>query len=135
MKIKIDRTNPESVSAIRAALETVNGRSKAHAYTTFGEIESIAKNTEEFLYEFLTKADFSGAEYVVASGDPVANSYNNKRNGTEVTLRRGSSAWYLVEARQVELGTNGGGRGFLRMTRKQDQIARDRVSRNYVVIN
>lgn len=131
--MKLLKIVESNAAVIEAALREINGRSEAHAYTTFREIESVAAEAEKTLGELLLKRDFAGAMWRETSGTAVPNSYNGTRNGTSIVIERRSSAWYLVAIAQVPLYTNGGGRGRLTLTAGQDAAAKARFGARYSV--
>jgi len=122
--IKIEAKN---AAAIESALKAVNGKSEAHAFTTFNEILFMSEEAEDAIDRLkLPKANRAGAAWRETSGTSVPNSYKGKRNGTRVTIERRSGGWYLTEITQVELYQQGGGAGRLRVTQAQadDAVAR-----------
>lgn len=129
--IKITESNE---SAIEAALAEINGILKAHAYTTYGEVESIVSEAERNLEGLLYKKDWQGASWRETSGAKVANAYRGNRNGTSVVIERRSSAWYLVSAHKTPIYNDGGGRGWLYLTASQQQAAHDKLDEQFRVI-
>lgn len=94
-RIKITESNK---LAIVAALAQCNGKSEAHTYTTYAEIETIAFNAETKLLGLVTKKMASGAKFTSQSGKALPNAYKYTRQVTSVQIERGSSDWYLVAA-------------------------------------
>jgi len=130
MKIKISTENKDK---IEAALREVNGRSEAHAYTSYAEVAALAESAEKEMEELLYRKDWKGARWEETSGAKVANSYKGTRNGTKVTLDRGSKDWFLVAAVQVSVFNSGGGSGHLYLTPKQDEATKKRLAERYQV--
>lgn len=131
--MKAIKITADHAPAIEAALLAVNGRSKAHAYTSYDEIAALAAAAEKTLDELLLKRDFPGAVWRETSGSAVANCYRGVRNGTTITIERRSSAWYLVDAHQAPLFKRGGGKGRLTLTVEQDVAAKAKVQSLYSI--
>jgi hypothetical protein len=130
MKIRI--TEDKKVE-IEAALKEVNGQAYKHAYTEFCEINNMAREAESTLGTLINRSDMRGARWTETSGAKVANAYNNARIGTRVTIERGVDAWFLVDVQPATLTVNGGGKGRMYLTPAQDQAARDRFAKRYIV--
>ena len=124
----------ENADAIVAALAAVNGRAMSHTYTTYDEVSEQATLAEGKLTALLYKKDLPGARYSGCSGAAVPHSYRGKRIGTAVELERKTKGWYLVELKSLGLHNDGGGRGSLWLTPKQDQDARKKLAEGYQVI-
>ena len=129
--IKITEANE---TAIEAALSEANGRSEAHAYTTYGEIENLVSAAERALCSMLYKKDWQGAQWRETSGAKVANAYKGIRNGTSVVIERRSSAWYLIAAHKTPIYNDGGGKGWLYLTVAQQQAAHDKLNEQFYVM-
>lgn len=105
---------------IEAALAAVNGKSTAHAFTTFEAVETLAGEAEAALVALgLPKTTRPGAFWHQTSGAKVSNSYKGTRNGTYVELVRRPSGWFLAEVRAVRLYNCGGGSGRLSLSADQ----------------
>ena len=130
--IKIIEANEQ---AIEALLAETNGRSEAHAYTTYAEIDSLVSAAEKQLDRLLYKKDWKGSTWRETSGGKVANSYRGARNGTHVVIERRSSAWYLVDAQKVQIYNDGGGRGWLYLTAAQQEAAHEKLDETFRVAN
>lgn len=133
--IRITKSN---AAAIEAALKDVNGRAEAHVYSTYGEIEALAKEAEARLESLgLPKATHrSGSRWIETSGGAVANSYAKKglsRTATRVTLSRRPTGWFLWSAEVAMIGASGGGKGALILTIEQDAEAVRRLRASYSV--
>lgn len=131
--MKAIKITAENAAAIELVLHEANGRSTAHAYTTFGEIADVASGAEKALAGLMLKKDFSGAVWRETSGGSVPNSYKGIRNGTAITIERRSAAWYLVSVSQVSLFKAGGGAGRLQLTTEQDAAAVAKLRSQYSV--
>lgn len=131
--MKAIKITVENKDVIEAALKNINGRSEAHAYTTFNEIDSLRKDAERKLEALLYKKDFRGAIYEETSGGKVANCYKGIRNGTKVRLIRKSSDWFITDIEQKQLFQSGGGKGQLILTEAQDSVAKLKLSESYFV--
>lgn len=131
LKIKIDIKN---AAAIEAALASVNGKAKGHTYTDACELIDLAAKAEAELDALHIRKDARGdCTYTETSGGKVANAYKNMRIVTRVTLRRGSSAWYLVDVKQVRIGTAGGGKGHLTITPYAEQAMIQTLRQKYTL--
>ena len=117
----------KNTKEIEAVLAEVNGRAEAHAYTSFSEIESIAKGAEDRLSALgILKKNAKGARWTETSGSAVNNTYAKKcysRTATKVCLERKSAGWYLVHANKTEIGQQGGGPGRIYLTPTQAEQA------------
>ena len=128
------RICPAKQPAIRAALQTVNGRATAHTLTTFREIEDLAKDAERALQQLqLAPRDRVGAVYTHVSGAPVAKGYTYKRPATRVTLHRRTGSWYIANIEAAEVWAQGGGRPRLTLTSQQHAHAVELRRKHYVV--
>jgi hypothetical protein len=124
---------PENAEAIEAALREVNGKAAAHAYTSYAELTDLVDRAQSILSTLLYKKDWQGARWTETSGGKTANSYKYMRDATRVIIERRSSAWYMIEARHVSVGTRGGGEGRLSLTSRQDEAAKKRLAERYWV--
>lgn len=121
MKIAVTEKNR---SAIETALNTVNGRSSSHCYTTYAEIEYIAKRAEKRCESLLSaKKDFAGASFSSESGDSMPNSYKGMRNSTTIIITRGSKYWFLTTVNSSTLYPNQAGKEVLHFTTEQEAKA------------
>lgn len=118
---------------IEKELKEVNGKAKRHTFTTYSEIEQLAVQAEKKLENLLNKKDRQGVVYTETSGDPVSSSYDNTRLGTYVELLRRSECWFLSKIKSVTLTTNGGGKGKLYLTKKNDEDVLNFIRRNYIL--
>lgn len=109
-------------------MSTVNGKAIKHAYTTCAEVEHVASGAEQKLANLKLPLTLrAGAVWIETSGLPVANSYDNRRTGTKITLMRKSTGWVMVNAERVTLYKEGGGAGKLVLTRHQYDEAAKRL--------
>ena len=126
---------PKKQVAILAALQAVNGGATTHAFTTYGEIEGLARCAEMELQRLqLAPRDRVGASYTCVSGAAVANAYKYARTGTRVILHRRIAGWYLVEIERTPIFAQGGGRPRLTLTGEQHAVAVKRRRERYVVL-
>jgi len=131
IKIKIDIKN---AAAIEAALASVNGKAKGHTYTDACELIDLATKAEAELDSLHIRKEARGdCTYTQTSGAKVANAYKNMRIATRVTLRRGSSAWYLVAVDGRHIGTAGGGKGHLTITSYAEQAMIQTLRQKYTL--
>lgn len=125
----------ENTTAIESSLAAVNGRAATHTYNTFSEIEGLADRAEARLAALgLPKSERIGAEWHETSGSAVSNSYDRKghsRRATAVCLVRKGAGWYLIDARGVDIGQQGGGAGRLTLTDDQDDECVRRLRASY----
>lgn len=123
MKIKICKENQ---SIIEAELLKVNGKSSAHCYTVFREIEEISEKAERLLSKLFPKTFFKGAQFWETSGVACANSYKGIRNVTSIRIERGSKEWFLISISKATLWPNqsGGERLLISESQKTEAINR-----------
>jgi len=89
------RIIPENRDAIEEALAFVNGRSMAHTYHHYEQIESLAAEAERKALELVgIPAYLPGARYCTVSGR--AGKTDRARKATWVTLVRSRSEWILA---------------------------------------
>lgn len=124
--IPVKETNRE---AIEAALKTVNGNSTSHTYTSYEEIEWLAEKAEGKLSALMYKKDMSGVRCRSTSGKRVPNSYQNQRIATEVTLKRTSTGWSLIEVEREYL-FNDPGKTRLELQSSHEQAMTEYLRRN-----
>jgi hypothetical protein len=100
MKIKINDTNRE---AITAALLAANGKATAHTFTSASEVVAAKNNAEAQLTALeLNKGERAGVVAYAVSGGSLQNAYKYSRTITRVTLLRGSSDWFLTDAKSYD---------------------------------
>jgi len=129
--IKVD---PKNAAAIEAVLKEANGRSVAHAFSTFTEVADAAEAAEEELIQIgFPNSRRPGAEAIVGSGVPVANSYKGTRNGTKLRLRRNTAGWVLEACWAYPLYNNTRGRVEVSVTEEQDVYLVALVRAQYTV--
>ena len=113
---------------IETALHAVNGSAEKHTYTSLNEIEAVAAMAEEKLASLKLPLSLRvGSVWVDTSGSSVANSYNNTRIGTKITMMRKSSGWALTAIDAATLYKEGGGGGKLLLTQTQYDEAAKRL--------
>lgn len=120
MKLKITPTNSKK---IEAELASVNGKSTAHAYTTYSEIENLAKIAEITTLEYLLKKDANGVIFTAESGKHMPNCYKGLRNTTIVSMTRSSSGWFITSISPSSQWPNQSGFQRLTLTKEQKDIA------------
>ena len=125
----------ENTAKIHTALLAVNGRAKAHTFTTFSDIDRLARVAEKRLDELgIPKASRGGAVYHECSGGPLANAYQNSAIVTVVQLIRRSGGWYLDTVAEGQIwGGSKADNGTLTLTAAQDAIAVEKLRRGYSV--
>jgi hypothetical protein len=100
MKIKINDTNRE---AITAALAAVNGKATAHTFYDGMSVVYAALDAEAQLTELqLNKADRAGVVANTLSGGRLPNAYKYARTITRITMVRGSAEWFLTDIKAFE---------------------------------
>ena len=129
-EIKIALVNTHKIEAV---LREVNQKSTAHTYTSFDQIEALVEDAETRLVNLLVaKKYFVGAIFYAASGFAVPNSYKYSRIGTQVTLTRKPTGWFLTDAVSTKIYKDGG-KKTLRLTAAQDSIVYKKVRTNYSI--
>ena len=99
MNIKI---TTENTAEIERALSAVAGKVTVGMYNAI-DIRLMAETAEGKLEVWgLPKAMRSGATYTVGADGADASSYKYARVCMDVTIRRGSGAWYLVSVTRTE---------------------------------
>jgi hypothetical protein len=122
----------ESNSAkIMSALESVNGKSTAHTYTSFHDIKWIVQLADKKLMSLLPKKYHAGAIFSSVSGDPVPNAYKYKRIATSILIERRSTDWFLIDVRATEIYKEGG-RNRIMLTKNQDAEAVSIFKKQYI---
>jgi hypothetical protein len=133
--IKATRITEQNKDAIVAILAAVNGKSTAHTFTTYNEIEQIAAQAEKQVIDLVGSQKAAvGAVFKVTSGEKVPNAYKYSRDGTQVTIERRSTGWFLVDARHAALYASGGGAGRLTLTAEQDARAVELFRAGYTTL-
>ena len=129
-EIKITQANSKK---IELALANANGKSTAHTFVNFAQIEELIADAESRLVNLLgAKKHFPKAIFDATSGAAVHNAYKYSRDATCVTLTRKSSEWYLVAAVSKVIYKEGG-KKILRLTEDQDTIACEKMRTNYSI--
>jgi hypothetical protein len=100
-------------TAINDALATVNGKATSHTYTRSSELVAIADTIEARLEQHGVPQKLrAGIEVTALSVVPTAKAYNRTSRtaiATQVTLTRGTSAWYITGIGRVDRYTGPGG--------------------------
>ena len=117
MKIKINETNRE---AITAALAAANGKATAHTFVNASEIISAARDAESQLDSLgLKKGDRAAVIAHSLSGGSVTNAYKYARTITRVSLVRGGADWFLTDAKSFETFSRSAGETRITLTSAQ----------------
>jgi hypothetical protein len=131
--MKATRITEQNQSAIVAILAAVNGKSTAHTFTTYAEIEQIAAQAEKQVVDLVGSQKAAvGAQLKATSGEKVPNAYKYSRDGTQVTIERRASGWFLVDARHATLYASGGA-SKLTLTAEQDARAIEVLRSKYIL--
>lgn len=129
MKIRITESNAKE---IELELAKVNGKSSAHAYVNYSEIESVMVRAVKKLTSSLLPATMhAGAKFQSESGSSMPNSYKGIRNSTVVLIERTSSGWFLTNVRASSLYPNQCGGEVLTLTTEQKNEAVKRFLSNF----
>lgn len=132
--MKAIKITDKNSAAICAALAAVNGKATEHTWTTFGDIDYLAKVAERQLVDLVGSEKAAvGARYKATSGNKVAKAYKYTRAGTAIILERRSTGWFLVDAVFVTLYPNTGGARVLTLTPDQDAKAIEVLRSSYLV--
>lgn len=118
MKIKINETNRE---AITAALAAANGKATAHTFRSWYSLLECARLSEAKLDHLgLKKGSRPGAIATATSGGSVAHAYKYTRITSIAVLERGASAWFLVDLSIAESFRRTAGDTYISLTAAQD---------------
>ena len=129
-EIKITQSNSKK---IELALANANGKSTAHTFVNFAQIEALVVDAEKRLTSLLgSKKHFPGAVFDAISGFAVPNAYKYSRIGTQITLTRKPTGWYLATVASTVIYKEGG-KKTLRLTEAQDAIVYKKVRANYIL--
>ena len=94
MQIKIQAA---TIQRIEDALQVVNGRAERHAFTTFEEVATVAKDAEIVLDKLgVLKADRPGTRVTMVSGSKLPNCYKYNPIRTVLSITRRTAGWYLT---------------------------------------
>lgn len=131
--MKPTRITEANAAAIEAALKSVNGTSEAHTYTTYREIENLAKNGEARLTELGIKtASRAGAQVRSESGGSVPNAYKYARRTTYVAITRRATGWFIT-AIAADMSYKQSKPTRLHLTKEQDAEAVLNLRKTYVM--
>lgn len=87
-----------------ALLCRVNGKATKHTFTSWRDLRAIAIESEKQLVSSgVSLKARVGCTVTATSGGSVASAYKYSRECTRVTLKRGSSGWYLIDASRVSI--------------------------------
>lgn len=116
----------QNAAAITTALDAVNGKARAHAFTEYADVASQADQAEKAIRRHVLARDATGAAWVAISGESVNNTYARKafdRVATRIVLERRASGWFLVDIGKTFIKQAGGGARLV-ITQAQAEIAR-----------
>jgi hypothetical protein len=100
----------KNAAKIEATLKDANGKSEAHAFSIYQEIQSVADEAEASLVEMrIHRVLRIGAEFVATSSSKMPSAYKYSRNGTVVSLLRRATGWFLVRADPTTMWPSSGG--------------------------
>jgi len=109
----------------KAVLDAVNGSATAHTITSPDEVRSIAAAAEQALETFgLPRTHRRGARVEHVSGKGLPNAYSYTAIATQLTLERGSKAWFLVGVERARAYAGDTGRGTrISISAEQERLA------------
>jgi len=129
MKVKITEINRR---AINVMLGEINGKSLAHTANDKHVFE-LAELMEMKLEKFgIAKKDRSGAKACGMSGGNVPTAYKYSRIVNNYTIERGSSSWFLIDARRDEI-YGSASKDHLNLTAGQRDIAVSKFTAQFSV--
>lgn len=91
--VKIDI---KDTTAIKSALDAVNGRSAAFTITSAKLVQEVSEGAERDLYASLPKSAFIGARASYTPSGPAAKSYKNSAISTRIVLERRTEGWVMI---------------------------------------
>jgi len=129
MKIKIVEANRTKIDAL---LQEINGKSVSHTASA-QNIINLAEFMEMRLEKFgIAKKDRSGAIAWGMSGGSVPTAYKYSRIINTYTIERGSSSWFLIDARRDEI-YGSASKDHLNLTAAQRDIAVSKFTAQFSV--
>jgi len=129
MRIKICSDNS---SKINAAIIAINGKPLAHT-ADYSEIDELAISMQNQLNDLLiAKKDQTGATASGMSGGNVPSAYKYSRIVNTFQIERGSSDWFLIDVKRVEIYGNAS-KSRLSLTPAQRDIAIAKFSATFSV--
>ena len=129
MKVKIVEANRQKINVL---LGEINGKSVSHTAHD-KHIFELAELMEMRLEKFgIAKKDRSGARASGMSGGDVPNAYKYSRIVNSYTIERGSSEWFLIDARRDEVWGNAS-KDQLNLTPAQRDIAVSKFTAQFSV--
>ena len=106
MNIKFKTENETKFNAL---LNEVNGRASGHTYTRFSNFAAESNNVILRIETLLGgKKHCLGVKFSIESGGSVSGGYKYSRIGTQVSLERRASGWFVTGIRRVDIGGHGG---------------------------
>ena len=130
MKIKI---TPGNAQKINARLKRINGRADSHTYTTYGEIENLAREAESRRHRLrIAKKKAVGMRVVCRSGDTLPNAYKWSRVVTKVELAYCATGWFLTNIYSATAWGDGGCIGVI-LTPEIDAVAVQQLRSTYTL--
>jgi hypothetical protein len=131
MKIKIVEANR---SAINILLAEINGKSSTHTASACN-IFDLAEAMENKLEDFgIAKKDRAGAKASGMSGGNVPSAYKYSRIVNTYQIERGSSHWFLIDAKRIDVGGNAD-KDRLCLTPDQRDIAVSKFTSQFSVLS
>lgn len=131
MRIKITEANRVAINAL---LDKINGKSYSH--TAFHKhIFDLAESSELQIKKFeIAKKDRSGATASGMSGGNVPSAYKYSRIVNTFQIVRGTSDWFLIDVKRVEIYGNAS-KNRLSLTPAQRDIALAKFTAQFLVQN
>lgn len=129
MKVKIVEANRQKINIL---LGEINGKSVSHTAHD-KHIFEIAELMEMRLEKFgIAKKDRAGAKAFGMSGGNVPTAYKYSRIINTYTIERGSTDWFLIDARRDEVWGNAS-KDQLSLTPAQRDIAVSKFTAQFLV--
>jgi len=97
-KIKISSDNRDKVEA---ALSLVNGRSTSFTITSYEAVCMVVDRCSKMLC--LPKKAWIGIDMVYVPAGPSAKAYKYAAKSTQLTLKRGSTDWFLEHVAEAQV--------------------------------
>jgi hypothetical protein len=96
MRISLTKTD-----AINGTLATIQGKATVNLFDA-DRLARLAKTAEQQMEDMdIPKKYRAGAQYDFCDAGPTATAYKYKQSATLVTIERGASGWFLIEAQRV----------------------------------
>lgn len=131
--IKVCEQNRET---IENALAARNGKATSHTFSSYPQIENLARAAEQKAMKLLgTKKSILGVTAGAISGSSVPNAYKYSRTGTRVVFERRTSGWFLTAIESARLYESGGHGVVLYFTQEHDTRAINMLRRQYIPLH